>query len=512
MSQIDFSIPRLQSFNGIFLIFFTDLVKRVRQNIYLIAIPFFKNNVFENYGTYIYIGLAALVILQFVFSYLSYKKFKFSIQEDAFHLDKGVIKLSHIEIPFERIQNINLQQNIFQQILNVVGFEIETAGEGLAEINIKALDKDFANELKAKLIEEKQKIAANEEATAENEEVSSASSINQDKLESKEQSTLFQLNFTTLLKVGVSSNLFKGVGLLLAFFAYLYNFVMDFLTNIYDLNLEEDFKNRIPETITFITFLIFGILIIGFLITIFTTVLKYYNLKIIKSQKNFEVEHGLLKKINKVIKKSKTQIFEIRTNPLKNLFKIRSVHVSQAASNQVTEKQKINLVGLSKDNLTILFKSLFQLELYEQDFQLAKSQNRLFIRYFYKNLIVIIGLSAVAYFFYFNWASGIAMVLIFATLLWLSYLKVKKSNIGFNSELISIRKGSLDTKFKIVEIHKLQSIRLSRNIFQQKNGHADLVLETASGTTTIEYLEVNEATNLLNYLIFKVESIDKDWI
>jgi len=91
MSNIDFSIPRLQSFNGIFLIFITDLIKRVRQNIFILAIPFFKKNLLQDYGTYIVVGVILLVVLQFVFSYLSYRKFKFSIQEDAFHLDQGVM-------------------------------------------------------------------------------------------------------------------------------------------------------------------------------------------------------------------------------------------------------------------------------------------------------------------------------------------------------------------------------------------------------------------------------------
>lgn len=510
MRPIDFSIPRLQSFNGIFLIFFTDLAKRVRQNIYILAIPFFKNNLFENYGTYIYIGLGVLVILQFLFSYLSYKKFKFSIQEDAFHLDHGVIKLSHVEIPFERIQNINLQQNLLQQILNVVGFEIETAGEGTAEIKIKALDKDFASALKSKLVEKKKK-AINEDATGEEESIEDTA-LNGRDIKSDKDSLLFQLNFITLIKVGISSNLFKGVGLLLAFFAYVYNFIMDFVANIYNLNLEEDFKNRIPETLTFATVLIFGILIIGFIITVLTTVLKYYNLKIIKNQQNYEVEYGLFKRINKVIKKTKTQIFEIRTNPIKNVFNIKSVHISQASSQQLTEKQKISLVGLSTKSLAILFKSLFQLDYQELDYELTRSQKRLFIRYFYKNLALVVVLSLAAYLLNLGWISIAGLICLLLVLSWLSYLRVRKSNIGINSELISIRKGAIETKFKMIEIHKLQSVKLSRNIFQQYNGHADLILETASGTIEVEYLNIAEAEDLFNYLIYKIESTDKNWI
>ncbi len=507
MEKIDFSIPRLQSFNGIFLIFFTDLAKRVRQNIYILAIPFFQNNLFKNYGTFIYIGLALLVLLQFVFSYLSYKKFKFSIQEDAFHLDHGVIKLSHVEIPFERIQNINLQQNILQQILNIVGFEIETAGEGTAEIKIKALDKDFANQLKAKLIEEKNKVKEDNRNKQETD-------FKADKVQANatDSALLFQLDFMTLVKVGVSSNLFKGVGLLLAFFAYLYNFVMDFVTQFFDLNLEEDFKNRIPETLTFATILIIGVLIAGFLITVLSTVLKYFDLKIVKNQQNYEVEYGLFKKVNKVIKKTKTQIFEIRSNPIKNLFKIKSVYVSQASSHQVTEKQKIGLVGLSNEHLNMLFESLYQLEFKELTYEVTRSQNRLFFRYFYKNMFVIIGLSIAAYFTIFNWVSIAGIIILFLSLSWLAFLKVKKSSVGINPNLISIRKGSIDTKFKLIEIHKLQSVSLGRNMFQQYNGHADLILETASGTITVEYLKLHKALQLVNYLTYKVESTNKGWI
>ncbi|NEV94189.1 PH domain-containing protein [Psychroflexus sp. YR1-1] len=509
MAKIDFSKPRLQSFNGIFLIFITDLAKRIKQNIYILAIPFLQNNLFKDYGTYIYIGLALLVILQFVFSYLSYKKFKFSIQEDAFHLDSGVIKLSHIEIPFERIQNINLQQNVLQQLLNVVGFEIETAGEGTAEIKIKALDKEFATSLKTKLIEEKNKLTDEDVSLAEDEE----SDEIKDQTDTEEEDLLFALNFKTLIKVGISSNLFKGVGLLLAFLAYLYNFIMDFLTAVFDLNLEEDFKNRIPETLSFLSAILIAVIILGFLITVLSTVLKYYNLKIFKNQQNFEVEYGLFKRVNKVIKKTKTQIFEIRTNPIKKLFKIRSVFVSQAASKQLTEKQKIGLVGLSKENLRVLFKSLFQLELNDLVYELSRSQGRLFFRYFYKNLILMVILTAVAYFFYLNWLSITGLVIVFLGLTGIAYLKVKKSSIGVNADLISIRKGSIDTRFDIIEIHKLHSVRLSRNIFQQYNGHADLVVETAAGTVNVEYLKYDEAVELLNYLLYKIESTtDKSWI
>jgi len=131
---------------------------------------------------------------------------------------------------------------------------------------------------------------------------------------------------------------------------------------------------------------------------------------------------------------------------------------------------------------------------------------------FYQSLGIIIILSLLAYAFYFNWVSGVGIFLLLLIFIFLSILKVKKSSIGINSTFINVRSGSIETIHKLIEIHKLQSVKLSRNIFQQYNGHADLILETASGSLNVEYLKVEEARKILNYLIYKVESTNKDWI
>jgi putative membrane protein len=145
-------------------------------------------------------------------------------------------------------------------------------------------------------------------------------------------------------------------------------------------------------------------------------------------------------------------------------------------------------------------------------YSVCKSQARLFFRYFYQRLAIIILLSFSAYAFYLNWVSGIGIFLLLILFVFLSILKVKKSSIGINPTFINLRDGSIETNHSFIEIYKLQSVRLKRNVFQQYNGHADLILETASGSLVIEYLRIEEARKILNYLIFKVESTDKDWI
>lgn len=154
MNKLDFSVLQRQSFNGIFIIFIADLIKQFKRYFYALFAPILSENFRNNYLVYLVVVLIFLLILQFVFSYLTYLNYQFQVQKNAFIVQKGVLKKSKVEIPFHRIQNINIQQNILQQILGVVGFQIETAGESASEIKIKALDIQTAKQLKEALLEE----------------------------------------------------------------------------------------------------------------------------------------------------------------------------------------------------------------------------------------------------------------------------------------------------------------------------------------------------------------------
>ena len=152
--KTDFYTPQRQNFRGILVIFLMDLVKRIRQNIFAF-LPLLSSNIRENYLNYILLGFGLLLLLQLLYSYKNYLNFKFYIQDQRFFLRHGVFKFTDIDIPFDRIQNININQNLIQQMLNVVGFEIETAGQGTAEIKIKALSHEDAKTLKEILLDDR---------------------------------------------------------------------------------------------------------------------------------------------------------------------------------------------------------------------------------------------------------------------------------------------------------------------------------------------------------------------
>lgn len=494
----DFSKPQRQNFRGILVIFFMDLIKRIKQNIYAF-LPLLSSNIRENYWQFIVLGLVVLLILQLLYSYKSYLNFKFHIKDGRFFLRHGVFKFTDVDIAFDRIQNININQNLIQQMLNVVGFEIETAGQGKAEITIKALSRKDATELKRILLEN----ITNQISKPESEDSSAKSST--------QSEVLFHLNFKRLLKVGVSSNYLKGLGLVFVFFATLFQYIEDILSNFYGIDVGETYVNKIPETVGYIGAFVIFIITAAFLVTVASSVIKYFELKITKSNKQYEVDYGLFKRVNQVIKKNKTQVFEVEQNPIKDFFGIKNIFISQASSEELNNKKKIGIVGVTNDEINIMFQSLFDLP-FNQNFVIRSSSMRLMFRLMLRYFILSVGIGLAVYFWQHLFISLIVFLMLITVFSFIAYKTVKKSYIGVNDNLIKIHSGSIHTNMKYIATHKIQSLALKRNWFQQHNLHADLIIYTASGGEQISYLKYDEALKIINFLSFKVESSQLSWI
>lgn len=494
--------------------FFADLIKRIKQNIYLIALPFVSESV-RDYILYFYLGLIALVVLQFIYTYVLFRKYTFYISDDAFHLHKGLFKRREIEIPFDRIQNINLQQNFLQQILSVVGLDIETAGESKAEVQIRALRKEDAEELKRLLLVRKhEKLSEDDLDNQFNFQDETNNKLNDD-LQYNE-TVVFKLSFLELLKVGLSSNILKGLSLVLAFIAYAFNMFSDFYKQSY----EEFLTEQITTTNHYFTgqFLLiflagFTFIAIGFLVTAIFTIIKYFNLRVIQLDQDYEVEYGLFNRFKKVLKSSKVQTLEFRTNPVRKLFGFENAFVSQASAEETSEKNKIGLVGLPADYVKLFFKILFDGRvLKEQSFIRLKCQ--LFrLRVDLSRLFFAI----IALFSLFIWHqssiySFIALLLLSVLLAAFSYLRVKKSYVSFSDHMLKIGSGIIGTRTTYLEIYKIQSIKVSQSIFQKRRNLSSITIYTASGSLKVKYLDAEHVNKLTNYLMFKIESSKQEWI
>jgi len=103
------------------------------------------------------IGIVILfdIIWSYIWARLSYHFYKYELTDREFKKEYGVISKHYVAIPYDRIQNIDIQRGIWARILGLSELYIQTAGEGgtaIAEGRLPGLFKEDAERLKEELM------------------------------------------------------------------------------------------------------------------------------------------------------------------------------------------------------------------------------------------------------------------------------------------------------------------------------------------------------------------------
>jgi membrane protein YdbS with pleckstrin-like domain len=72
--------------------------------------------------------LLAYLIMVYMIALLAYNHFWFSIDEQAFHKEYGIIHKRRVSLPFRQIQNVNVVRTFIDRLLGIAKVEVETAG------------------------------------------------------------------------------------------------------------------------------------------------------------------------------------------------------------------------------------------------------------------------------------------------------------------------------------------------------------------------------------------------
>jgi uncharacterized membrane protein YdbT with pleckstrin-like domain len=108
-----------------------------------------------NIFLWVLIILLVLFILSFVWSKLTYYYYRYELREDGFRKELGVIRKKYVTIPYERIQNVDINRGIVSRILGLSEIQIQTAGTGgvaTGEGRLPGLTKEDAEAMRDELI------------------------------------------------------------------------------------------------------------------------------------------------------------------------------------------------------------------------------------------------------------------------------------------------------------------------------------------------------------------------
>ena len=493
-----FSQPTRQSRVAIAII----LIKFIRFTIrtfWPIAISFFigrkSGNSFEDYIGYAALGLAAINLIG---SVLTYFRFYFQIEDGAFIIDKGVLKRTKTNIPFERIQTINLQQNIVHQIFGVVSLEIDTAGAKKSELTIDALKKEDAEALRQFILEEKDLLTeVIEETTIVEKEVF-------------EEEVILKLGIGDLIKIGISQNHLRSMAILFAFVFSTMNELSDNVTDLVrdELSVYQDALNN-SWVIFAGSVVIVGI--ISFIYSLINTVLKNFDLKLSTRKGGLRIVRGLLNKEEISINKSKVQNISWSDNPLRKVFHMYTIQIEQASSAQADQlKSKIKIPGSYTEQVLRVLRLVFPKEYVKEE---EKHRVSILLKYrifIFTGLLPALGLASLGYFY-----TGLdaLWVLLWIPLVWLSVsLYYKKRSFELNDELLKNNRGTFGNHYEVFQLYKVQAISIKQSWYQRRKNLASVVFHTAAGSMRIPFIPLEQAEALENFILYKVESATAKWM
>lgn len=445
---------------------------------------------------YIALGFAAFNLIG---SVLTYFRFYFHLEEGAIIIDKGVLRRTKTNIPFERIQTINFQQNVLHQIFGVVSLEIDTAGAKKSELTIDALQKEDAQALRNFILQEKA-------------QSTSASSTTEDEqpVEEEHEKIILHLHIGDLFKVGVSQNHLKSMGILFAFVFSTLNEITEDIPELVSDQLSgyEDVIVSTGWVLFFASVII--VLLISFIYSLISTVLNNYDLRLFIGKSGLKLVKGLLNREEISVNKKKVQVIAWSDNPIRKLFNMFTLQIEQASSADASQlKSKIKVPGSYQSQVDSVIKTVFPSEYYRAEVKHPVSKLLKYRLFVFLGLIpTIIGLAS---YYYIQWQA--LFFIIWGVFIWVSVdAYYRKRSFEVNDELLKNNRGTYGHIHELIQLYKVQSVQIKQSWYQRRKEIATVNLFTAAGSVRIPFIPLQQAHDLENFILYRVESDKREWM
>ncbi|MFC6771845.1 PH domain-containing protein, partial [Halorubrum pallidum] len=113
-----------------------------------VVVAFFVVNS-NDWGLPLAIGVAgAMLLAAFSYETAYYRRFDYELTADTLDIASGVISRREREIPYRRIQNVDVSQSVIQRAIGIAAVDLETAGGSSTEGSIRFVTPDEATRIR----------------------------------------------------------------------------------------------------------------------------------------------------------------------------------------------------------------------------------------------------------------------------------------------------------------------------------------------------------------------------
>ena len=444
-------------------------------------------------------GVGAAIGLALVYEFAYYRRYEYTFTSDTFDIRSGVLNRREREIPYGRIQNVDISRNVIQRLLGLSAIDIETAGGGSTEAAIRYVTAEAATTIQNEIRSRKRgRDQQHEDDTA---------STTTERSEPDEE-LLFEISSSELALAGVLSFDPRVPGLLFAVFTG----SIPFISPVVPEPAAVATTGFDPTLVLFVmgAVLLVGLVVISWVVGAISAIVNYWGFRLTRSETELRYERGLLQRYSGTIPFEKIQTVTISDNPLKRRAGYATLAVETAgyAPGQANERGSEAAVPIAgRDRIERLATEIDGCE----DGSFDRPPKRIRRRYLARYLITLAGLTALLY-------AGSVVIDAAAGLPWYlplvgvllapiaAHYKWLHRGYRLEADHFVTRNGVWNRETKRVPYHRLQTVIDSRTLFQRRWRVATVIADTAGSLSLLGNdaaavdIEIDDAVTLRSEL------------
>lgn len=386
------------------------------------------------------------------------QRFSYEVTEDTFDIASGVLSRREREIPYERVQNVDISENVLQRLLGLAQVRIETAGGSGTEARLRYVTRAEAGRLQELLGERKRRAAGETDSGVEDD--ASRAAI--------EAETLFTLSDRELGILGVVSADLRLLGLA--------SVVLSGFAPQVAAQLQPG-----PDLVSLAGPLLALVGLVGlWLFSAVTAVFRYYGFELRRRADELRYERGLLQRYSGTIPVDKIQTLRLRENVLARALGYAGLVIETAGYGPGQEAGSQSAVPLAKrERALALAREVEPVGAIEFERPPRRARTRYAVRY----ALAVAGLTAVLWTLdtVTGWlplwylAAGLLLAVPAA-----AHLAWRHRGYHVGEDYFVTRNGFWRRETVVVPYDRVQTVANSQSVFQRRRDLGTVRVDTAS--------------------------------
>ena len=491
---------------------------------------------------YAVFGGAGLLVLLIVLAVLRFWFFRFCLGEQGVRIRQGIVKRNELDLRFQRIQGVNVEEPLVYRWFGLVTVSFDTAGSSQQEGHLPAVRGQLATTLRQQIDEQRQTASSfDDEASG----VRQPEDATANAAQVERSTVLLQLNNADMLRIALTDpTVLILLAALPALMQYMDSASIDFMERSADLAAAELSSLGPLLLALLVASAVLAVLIVFLAVTVASAFLRFHGFRLSLDGNVFRAHAGLLTHKEVVMDSGKIQQLRLSQSWALRCFHRFRLRVLPANSgggegNQAGVAQTLHVPVVSNDAALNLRDRMLSGEgeglsvLPGDERFVAISKHYigalmrmvgiapiLFGTLVAAPFVAAVALGGLAWFPGENAAAralgiggvsaliGLAWLLVVALFAWLNW---RRWGYMHDEQGLAVRSGFIGFRVEVFLFRKVQGVTTVTSPLQRRRGLATLRVHLASGDVTVPFIEEAAARQLRDYMIYKAESSRLAW-